>query len=52
VDSGATHNFVAVDEAERLGINATKGSGIKAGRFEAMANETEKIGASGSVVDE
>nr|GEW41039.1 hypothetical protein CTI12_AA187700 [Tanacetum cinerariifolium] len=27
-------------------------SGIKAGRFEAMANETEKIGASGSVVDE
>nr|GFB08920.1 hypothetical protein CTI12_AA187700 [Tanacetum cinerariifolium] len=31
VDSGATHNFVAVDEAERLGINATKGSGtIKA----------------------
>nr|GFA33688.1 putative reverse transcriptase domain-containing protein [Tanacetum cinerariifolium] len=27
VDSGATHNFVAVDEAERLGINATKGSG-------------------------
>nr|GEW28756.1 hypothetical protein [Tanacetum cinerariifolium] len=31
VDTGATHNFVAVDEAERLGINATKGSGtIKA----------------------
>nr|GEY53000.1 uncharacterized protein [Tanacetum cinerariifolium] len=31
VDSGVTHNFVAVDEAERLGINATKGSGtIKA----------------------
>ncbi|GJX87503.1 putative retrotransposon gag domain, aspartic peptidase domain protein, partial [Tanacetum coccineum] len=31
VDSGATHNFVAVDEAKRLGINATKGSGtIKA----------------------
>nr|GFB35009.1 hypothetical protein [Tanacetum cinerariifolium] len=31
VDFGATHNFVAVDEAERLGINATKGSGtIKA----------------------
>nr|GEX80310.1 hypothetical protein [Tanacetum cinerariifolium] len=27
VASGATHNFVAVDEAERLGINATKGSG-------------------------
>nr|GFB76885.1 hypothetical protein [Tanacetum cinerariifolium] len=27
-------------------------SGIIAGRFEAMANETEKIGASGSVVDE
>nr|GEU97649.1 putative retrotransposon Gag domain, aspartic peptidase domain protein [Tanacetum cinerariifolium] len=26
VDSGATHNFVAVDEAERLGINVTKGS--------------------------
>ncbi|GKC67303.1 putative retrotransposon gag domain, aspartic peptidase domain protein, partial [Tanacetum coccineum] len=31
VDSGATHNFVADDEAKRLGINATKGSGsIKA----------------------
>nr|GEV01859.1 hypothetical protein [Tanacetum cinerariifolium] len=31
VFSGATHNFVAVNEAERLGINATKGSGtIKA----------------------
>nr|GEY55075.1 hypothetical protein [Tanacetum cinerariifolium] len=28
VDSDATHNFVTVDEAERLGINATKGSGI------------------------
>nr|GEU57083.1 hypothetical protein [Tanacetum cinerariifolium] len=27
VDSGATHSFVAIDEAERLGINATKGSG-------------------------
>ncbi|GJY14836.1 putative nucleotidyltransferase, ribonuclease H [Tanacetum coccineum] len=27
VDSGATHNFVADDEAKRLGINATKGSG-------------------------
>ncbi|GJU54769.1 putative retrotransposon gag domain, aspartic peptidase domain protein [Tanacetum coccineum] len=27
VDSGATHKFVAVDEAKRLGINATKGSG-------------------------
>ncbi|GKC36242.1 gag-aspartyl protease domain-containing protein [Tanacetum coccineum] len=26
VDFGATHNFVAVDEAKRLGINATKGS--------------------------
>ncbi|GJU26990.1 gag-aspartyl protease domain-containing protein [Tanacetum coccineum] len=26
VDFGATHNFVAVDEANRLGINATKGS--------------------------
>ncbi|GKD56642.1 putative retrotransposon gag domain, aspartic peptidase domain protein [Tanacetum coccineum] len=25
VDSGATHNFVADDEAKRLGINATKG---------------------------
>ncbi|GJW00103.1 putative retrotransposon gag domain, aspartic peptidase domain protein [Tanacetum coccineum] len=31
VDFGATHNFVADDEAKRLGINATKGSGtIKA----------------------
>ncbi|GKD79680.1 putative retrotransposon gag domain, aspartic peptidase domain protein, partial [Tanacetum coccineum] len=31
VDSGATHNFVADDEAKRLGINATKGGGtIKA----------------------
>ncbi|GKE64790.1 putative retrotransposon gag domain, aspartic peptidase domain protein, partial [Tanacetum coccineum] len=31
VDSGATHNFVADDEAKRLRINATKGSGtIKA----------------------
>ncbi|GJU13413.1 putative retrotransposon gag domain, aspartic peptidase domain protein [Tanacetum coccineum] len=31
IDSGATHNFVADDEAKRLGINATKGSGtIKA----------------------
>ncbi|GJV14607.1 retrovirus-related pol polyprotein from transposon TNT 1-94 [Tanacetum coccineum] len=31
VDSGVTHNFVADDEAKRLGINATKGSGtIKA----------------------
>nr|GEU73013.1 zinc finger, CCHC-type [Tanacetum cinerariifolium] len=31
VDSGATHNFVADDEAKRLGINATKRSGtIKA----------------------
>ncbi|GKF58189.1 putative retrotransposon gag domain, aspartic peptidase domain protein [Tanacetum coccineum] len=30
-DSGATHNFVVVDEAKRLRINATKGSGtIKA----------------------
>nr|GEY40140.1 hypothetical protein CTI12_AA187700 [Tanacetum cinerariifolium] len=28
VDSGATHNFVAVDEVERLGINATKGRTI------------------------
>nr|GEV34752.1 hypothetical protein [Tanacetum cinerariifolium] len=28
VDSGATHNFVAVDKAKRLGIDATKGSGI------------------------
>ncbi|GJZ49134.1 putative nucleotidyltransferase, ribonuclease H [Tanacetum coccineum] len=27
VDSGATHNFVADDEAKRIGINATKGSG-------------------------
>ncbi|GKC49835.1 putative retrotransposon gag domain, aspartic peptidase domain protein [Tanacetum coccineum] len=27
VDFGATHNFVADDEAKRLGINATKGSG-------------------------
>ncbi|GKF76622.1 putative retrotransposon gag domain, aspartic peptidase domain protein, partial [Tanacetum coccineum] len=27
VDSGVTHNFVAVDEAKRLGINVTKGSG-------------------------
>ncbi|GKD32838.1 gag-aspartyl protease domain-containing protein, partial [Tanacetum coccineum] len=27
VDSDATHKFVAVDEAKRLGINATKGSG-------------------------
>ncbi|GJU90999.1 putative nucleotidyltransferase, ribonuclease H [Tanacetum coccineum] len=27
VDSGATHNFVADDEAKRLGFNATKGSG-------------------------
>ncbi|GJU89873.1 putative retrotransposon gag domain, aspartic peptidase domain protein [Tanacetum coccineum] len=26
VDSSATHNFVAVDEAKRLGINTTKGS--------------------------
>ncbi|GJU98173.1 ATP-binding cassette subfamily C member 8 [Tanacetum coccineum] len=26
VDSGATHNFVADDEAKRLGIHATKGS--------------------------
>ncbi|GKC88180.1 ATP-binding cassette subfamily C member 8, partial [Tanacetum coccineum] len=31
VDFGATHNFMADDEAKRLGINATKGSGtIKA----------------------
>ncbi|GJY15250.1 putative nucleotidyltransferase, ribonuclease H [Tanacetum coccineum] len=31
VDSGTTHNFVADDEAKRLGINTTKGSGtIKA----------------------
>ncbi|GJS97949.1 putative retrotransposon gag domain, aspartic peptidase domain protein [Tanacetum coccineum] len=31
VDFGATYNFVTVDEAERLGITATKGSGtIKA----------------------
>ncbi|GJX77241.1 RNA-directed DNA polymerase, eukaryota, reverse transcriptase zinc-binding domain protein [Tanacetum coccineum] len=31
VDSGATHNFMADDEAKRLGINDTKGSGtIKA----------------------
>ncbi|GKE80525.1 putative retrotransposon gag domain, aspartic peptidase domain protein [Tanacetum coccineum] len=36
VDSGVTHNFVAVDEAKRLGINATKGSGtIKAVNSEA-----------------
>nr|GEZ66015.1 Gag-Asp_proteas domain-containing protein [Tanacetum cinerariifolium] len=35
VDSGATHNFMAVDEAKRLGINATKGSGtIKAVNLE------------------
>nr|GEZ05333.1 hypothetical protein [Tanacetum cinerariifolium] len=27
VDSGATHNFMADDEAKRLGINAMKGSG-------------------------
>nr|GEU48103.1 hypothetical protein [Tanacetum cinerariifolium] len=27
VDSGATHNFMVNDEAKRLGINATKGSG-------------------------
>ncbi|GKF68264.1 hypothetical protein Tco_0197943 [Tanacetum coccineum] len=26
VDSGVTHNFVVIDEAMRLGINATKGS--------------------------
>nr|GEU62164.1 hypothetical protein [Tanacetum cinerariifolium] len=31
---------------------AGRNHGIKAGRFEAMTNETEKIGASGSVVDE
>ncbi|GKB53560.1 putative retrotransposon gag domain, aspartic peptidase domain protein, partial [Tanacetum coccineum] len=31
IDSGATHKFMADDEAKRLGINATKGSGtIKA----------------------
>ncbi|GKC00386.1 gag-aspartyl protease domain-containing protein [Tanacetum coccineum] len=36
VDSSATHNFVAVDEAKRLGINTTKGSGtIKAVNSEA-----------------
>ncbi|GJY53362.1 putative retrotransposon gag domain, aspartic peptidase domain protein, partial [Tanacetum coccineum] len=36
VDSGATYNFVADDEAKRLGINATKGSGtIKAVNSEA-----------------
>ncbi|GJY71357.1 putative retrotransposon gag domain, aspartic peptidase domain protein [Tanacetum coccineum] len=27
VDSSATHNFMSVDEAKRLGISATKGSG-------------------------
>nr|GFD35081.1 putative retrotransposon Gag domain, aspartic peptidase domain protein [Tanacetum cinerariifolium] len=26
VDSDATHNFVPVDKAKQLGINATKGS--------------------------
>ncbi|GJT17078.1 gag-aspartyl protease domain-containing protein [Tanacetum coccineum] len=36
VDSGATHNFMAVDEAKRLRINTTKGSGtIKAVNSEA-----------------
>ncbi|GJX16760.1 putative nucleotidyltransferase, ribonuclease H [Tanacetum coccineum] len=36
VDSGVTHNFVAVEEVERLGITATKGSGtIKAVNFPA-----------------
>ncbi|GJV10877.1 putative retrotransposon gag domain, aspartic peptidase domain protein [Tanacetum coccineum] len=29
VDSGATHNFMADDEAKRLGINATKGSELR-----------------------
>nr|GEW84162.1 hypothetical protein [Tanacetum cinerariifolium] len=28
IDSGVTHNFVADDEAKRLGINVMKGSGI------------------------
>lgn len=27
VDSGATHNFVSIDEAKRLGINITKEGG-------------------------
>ncbi|GJW49012.1 putative retrotransposon gag domain, aspartic peptidase domain protein [Tanacetum coccineum] len=35
VDFGATHNFVADDEAKRLRINATKGNGtIKAGTID------------------
>ncbi|GJR85442.1 cytochrome P450 78A7-like protein [Tanacetum coccineum] len=34
-DSGATHNFLADDEAKRLGITTTKGSGtIKAGTID------------------
>ncbi|GKA97882.1 putative retrotransposon gag domain, aspartic peptidase domain protein [Tanacetum coccineum] len=51
IDSGVTHNFVADDEAKRLGINATKGSGtIKAVNSSAKAihevakDVREKIG--------
>ena len=58
VDSGATHNFVSVDEAKRLRISATKGSGTfkpvnsKAKPMEGVARDVRvKIGEWEGTVD-